>query len=98
MSRRKEAVSDVPLRTLARAELMEEARRLRRKLKTLENSPALRRDWRVVVHELEVQQEEVRIQNLQLMESQRLLEESRDRYAELYDFAPVAYISLCENG
>jgi PAS domain S-box-containing protein len=51
-----------------------------------------------VIHELEVYQEEIRIQNQQLIESQRLLEESRDRYANLYDFAPVAYVTLCPNG
>ncbi|MDB5321748.1 MAG: domain S-box [Phycisphaerales bacterium] len=51
-----------------------------------------------VIHELEVYQEEIRIQNQQLIESQRLLEESRDRYADLYDLAPVAYVTLCPNG
>src|SRR6184192_2958289 len=51
-----------------------------------------------VIHELEVYQEEIRIQNHQLIESQRLLEESRDRYADLYDFAPVAYVTFDRNG
>src|SRR5437588_7478951 len=51
-----------------------------------------------VIHELEVYQEEIRIQNQQLIESQRLLEDSRDRYANLYDFAPVAYVTLCAHG
>lgn len=55
-------------------------------------------DLQRLVHELEVQQEEGRLQNVQLTESQALLEESRDRYAKLYDFAPVAFITLCDAG
>jgi PAS domain S-box-containing protein len=49
-------------------------------------------------HDLQVHQEEVRIQNQQLIESQRLLEDSRNRYVDLYDFAPIAIITLCEAG
>ena len=50
------------------------------------------------LHELQVYQEETRTQNLQLIEAQRLLAESRDRYADLYEFAPVACITFDPNG
>ena len=49
-------------------------------------------------YEKDVFREEMRIQNEQLMATQRLLEESRDRYADLYDFAPVPYVTMNGNG
>lgn len=51
-----------------------------------------------MVHELEVHQEELRSQQVQLLDTQRELEETRDRYAELFDFAPVAYVVLDAHG
>jgi two-component system CheB/CheR fusion protein len=51
-----------------------------------------------LVHDLEVHQEELRIQQHQLIESQRALEDARDRYAELFDFAPIAYVVLDVHG
>lgn len=51
-----------------------------------------------IVQELRVHQEEVEVQQCQLLEAQRALEDSRDRYADLYDFAPVAFVSLDRSG
>lgn len=59
---------------------------------------ASQREVEGIIHELEVHQEEVRIQNEQLIEAQRLLEESRDRYADLYELAPIVYVTIDGNG
>jgi PAS domain S-box-containing protein len=49
--------------------------------------------FRELRHELEVEREEVAVQRDQLLDSHRELEASRGRYVELFDFAPIPYVT-----
>jgi two-component system, cell cycle sensor histidine kinase and response regulator CckA len=51
-------------------------------------------DLQKLVHELSVHQVELEMQNEELRQSRELLEASRSEFANLYDFAPVGYLTF----
>lgn len=55
-------------------------------------------ELRTLVHELEVHQIELRMQNEELHKIQAELEAARKKYFDLYNFAPCGYLTLNEKG
>jgi diguanylate cyclase (GGDEF)-like protein/PAS domain S-box-containing protein len=56
------------------------------------------KEKRQLIHELQVHQIELEMQNVELRNSQSELEESRAKYSDLYDFAPVGYFTFDKQG
>jgi PAS domain S-box-containing protein len=55
-------------------------------------------DTQKLLHELQVHQIELEMQNVELQEARDKMEMLLERYTDLYDFAPVGYFSIDEQG
>ena len=84
---------DKDLRQRAEKKALSNAVRLPENLETMPHGEIKR-----LVHELHVHQIELELQNEELRRSQEELEASRARYFDLYDLAPVGYITISEKG
>lgn len=51
-----------------------------------------------ILHELRVHQIELEMQNEELRQAHAALEASRDRYVDLFEFAPIGYVTLTRDG
>ncbi len=60
--------------------------------------PAALEEIQRLVHDIEVYQAELENENQELKKSQKHLKAYRDRYVDLYDFAPVGYVTLDHEG
>lgn len=85
----------------SQAEADELRRRAADRLRTQapqDRSPWAENDRQRLVHELEVHQIELEMQNEQLRQSRDEVEKTLERYTDLYDFAPVGYLTLDRSG
>ncbi len=78
------------LRNKAEARLRKQAGKTLREMST--------DDSHSFIHELQVHQIELEMQNEELRIAQESLEDSRSRYSDLYDFAPVGYFTIDKHG
>ncbi len=81
---------------MTKAELLKVIKQLEKEAGT--GRPASREERERLAYELEVHETELKAQNEELRLMRDLLEESRDRYADLYDFAPAGYVTLNGSG
>lgn len=69
---------------------------LRKRQKT--KSPAALNDAQRLLHELQVHQVELEMQNAELLACRETAEATLEKYSDLYEFAPVGYFTLDEQG
>jgi PAS domain S-box-containing protein len=87
-------VAPADLRGRAEARL----RKQHHRQKSAAGEPASKADPRRLLQELQVHQVELEMQNAELQEARDGVEALLEKYTDLYDFAPVGYFSLDDQG
>lgn len=82
----------------AAALLRTKAEKLQRKNKLKTGSKSSETEMLKLVHELEVHQIELELQNEELILAKEKAEVAAEKYTELYDFAPSGYFTLSQKG
>ena len=81
---------------------IERRKKLRKKAEALVESFApikpTAESMQILMHELMVHKVELEMQNEELCRTNNSMEESRDRYLDFYEFAPVGFIKLSREG
>ncbi|QTN32899.1 PAS domain S-box protein [Akkermansiaceae bacterium] len=80
------------------ADLRRRAERRAKETTAKPAAPNSETDIRRMLHELEVHQIELEMQNAELRRARDDAETQRDLYTDLYDFAPVGYFTLAPDG
>ena len=84
------------LRRRAEALLRKQQQQQKKKKKTAQ--PRTEADTQRLLHELQVHQIELEMQNAELQDARDEVEAGLEKYTDLYDFAPVGYFSIDEQG
>ena len=81
------------LRRLAEEKVREKAGRFQESIDTLSSE-----EIRQTLHALQVHQIELEMQNDELRRAHAIIDESRARYFDLYNLAPVGYCTISDKG
>jgi PAS domain S-box-containing protein len=84
------------LRRRAETLLRKQQQKKKKKKKTAQ--PRTEADTQRLLHELQVHQIELEMQNAELQDARNEIEAGLEKYTDLYDFAPVGYFSIDEQG
>ena len=78
--------------------LRQQAEQKHREQHPLAEQPPCEIDARKLVHELEVHQIQLEMQNEELRRAEAQAQEALDKYTDLFDFAPLGYFQLLPDG
>lgn len=80
------------------ARLRQKAEEIQKKRKSQTDKTSSEADKVKLIHELEVHQIELKLQNEELVTAKKKAEQAEEKYRNLYNFAPSGYLSLTKEG